>query len=294
MLTQAVAIINGKGGVGKTASAAALAGMLARPDRRVLTVDLDPQANLGRDLGYADRIGDTGGRSLLGTLHGYPLEPLRDVRPGLDCVTGGDATDDLLDVLRSRETRQPGSSLTALAQALGPLATGYALVILDCPPGNPLIQRAALATSQYLLIPTRADDASIDGLLKVDALVAAVRSVNPNLHLLGAYLFAVSTQARRLAAEARTAVADCLGGAEHILETEIRHAEGAARDCRRIGALPHELEQLRASGGRHRAEDGTETRIAASSVGLAADYQALAQEVIGRIRAHRTAAAGVA
>ncbi|MBV8992570.1 MAG: ParA family protein [Pseudonocardiales bacterium] len=306
MLPQALAVIQGKGGVGKTSCTAGLSGLFAAAGRRVLTVDIDPQANLGRDLGYYDEVdarGD-GGRALLGALHGYPVEPIRDVRPNLDCISAGDATEELTHMLMSREMRRPGSAQTAIADALTPLARDYDLILIDCPPSSPLLQKATLSAVQYVLIPTRADDASIDGLLKVDSLFAEVRGagVNPSLHLLGAFLFGVGIQSKRISDDARRAIADCLGGDEHVLATQIRYAEGAAQDCRRLGLLPHELEAKlpeakrarfaalrarRAGGGRHRV-DG-DTRISGSAAGLAQDYSRLAQEVVARIRAHRQA-----
>ena len=162
-------------------------------------------------------------------------------------------------------------------------------------------------------MPTRADDASVDGLLKVDAVFTQVkRAVNPGLHLLGAFLFAVGTESKRIAADAEAAIAECLGGRDKVLGTpdqpvRIRYAEGAPQDCWRMGKLPHELEEqlpaaqkarfaaLRASrenGGRHRAE-GAE-RVSGSAVGLATDYSVLARVVLRRIQAHRQqVAAGV-
>lgn len=302
MLSQALAVTQGKGGVGKTSTCAALAGLLARAQWRVLTVDVDPQGNLGRDLGYYDQVAERGdgGKALLGAVHGFPLEPLRGVRDGLDCVSGGEATEELLAVLSSRESRRAGSALSAIGDALAPLARDYDLIIIDCPPANPLLQKAALAAAQYVVIPTRADEASIDGLLRVDALFPDARVVNPGLHLLGAFLFGVGLQSKRLAEDARSAVADCLGSAEHVFCAQIRHAEGAAMDCRRLGRLPHELEEKlpearrahfaalrrnRQEGGRHRADP--ELRISESTAGLAADWSVLAAEVIDRIYAHR-------
>jgi chromosome partitioning protein len=310
MLGQAMAIARGKGGVGGTSSVASLAGLFAQSGRRVLAIDMDPQGNLGRDLGYFEAVDadGTGGKAMLGGVHGYPVEPIRGVRPRLDCLSAGDATEELFDVFRSREMRHPGAAMTAIHDALAPIASNYDLILFDCPPGMPLLQKVVLSAVQYAIIPTRADDASIDGLLKVDALFAAVKSqTNPALHLLGAFLFGVGTQSTRIATTARTAIADCLSGPGDVFAAQIRHAEGAAQDCRRMGLLPHELEaqlpeaqrarfaELRArrAPGKHRPEE-VETRISGSAAGLAQDYSALAREVSERIRQHRqrVAAAG--
>ena len=66
MLTNAVMVLNHKGGVLKTAICAHLAGIAAASQWKVLAVDLDPQGNLGRDLGYMQE--SDGGAALLGAL----------------------------------------------------------------------------------------------------------------------------------------------------------------------------------------------------------------------------------
>src|SRR5918911_1735859 len=84
VLQQAISVINGKGGTGKTSIVANLAGLFAAADYRILAVDLDPQGNLGRDLGYLE-VSDAGQSlfSAVMTPGATPLVPLRDVRPGL-------------------------------------------------------------------------------------------------------------------------------------------------------------------------------------------------------------------
>jgi len=81
-----VAIANGKGGVGKTSLTAGLAGLVAAAGYRVLTLDADPQGNLRRDLGYSSSDGQN---LAMAIQNGVPLAPLRDVRPNLDCIPGG-------------------------------------------------------------------------------------------------------------------------------------------------------------------------------------------------------------
>jgi cellulose biosynthesis protein BcsQ len=293
MHANVVSVIQGKGGVGKTSTVASLAGLVARSGRRVLTVDVDPQGNLGRDLGYFDSVDEAGdgGRSLLGALHGYRVQPLPNVREGLDCVTAGPATEQFAQLLNVQEMQEPGSAVQALAAALAPLAEEYDLVVVDCPPGNQLLQTAALGASQYVLVPTAPDAASIDGLLRVDTVFGRVRSTaNPGLHLLGAFVFDVALNARIVIEDAEADIATCLGGHEHVIPVQIRHARGLAGDCRRLGRLPHELEEGTVAGqyarGRHRQAD---QRVSGNAAGLASDYQRLAESVLGRIAAHRQA-----
>src|SRR5664279_2404085 len=185
-MRRVVAIANGKGGVGKTSLTAGLAGLVAGAGYRVLTVDADPQGNLRRDLGYEA----VDGRSLaLAIQNGSPLELLRDVRPHLDCIAGGPALYDLPATHVSRMSR--GESLSGLRATLAqvrpdsPAHADYDLILVDTPPGEPVLQDLVFAAADYLIIPTRSDDASLDGLVAVASRFAAARIGNRDLTLLG-------------------------------------------------------------------------------------------------------------
>ena len=302
MLQQAISVINGKGGTGKTSIVANLAGLFAAAEYRVLAVDLDPQGNLGRDLGYV--TASDGGRGLLGAVMtpGAPLSALRDVRPSLDVICGGEYLEDLSGALAARGLRGQETS-RAVRDQLVPLAGDYDLILIDCPPGNRPLQQQALCAAHYALIPTRSDDASLDGLVRVAELFTAVReTANPGIELLGVVLFGVGSRARRIAEVARGAVARDLGDATLVFDTEIRHVEGPAQDCRRRGRLVHEIEAelpearrarfawLRArrgqGSGKHRPDPesvAATTSLATSAPHLAGDYQRLAEELLGRL-----------
>jgi chromosome partitioning protein len=85
-LRRVVLVANQKGGVGKTSIVTALAGLIARPERRVLIVDADPQGNAtSSDLGVT---GDRGRSLMMSLQYGEPLQVQRDVRPGLDLIAG--------------------------------------------------------------------------------------------------------------------------------------------------------------------------------------------------------------
>lgn len=296
MLDRAIAVINGKGGVGKTSLVSNLSGLIAGVGYRVLAVDIDPQGNLVRDFGIkADPRNDDGLALFSAVTTGATLTPAVDVRPNLDVVCGGSRVGDMVGALQSRAARGADTA-TAVADALAPITASYDLVMLDCPPGEQTLQHMALTAAHYALIPTKSDAASLDGLVRIAELFTAVRNTtNPDLALLGVALFGVGSSARRIAKAARDTVARDLGDQRLVFDARIRHAEGAAVANRDAGRLVHELEAdlpearkayfaaLRARhAGKHRADDPV-PRIAASAEGLAGDYEALAQEVIARL-----------
>lgn len=287
-----VVVAQGKGGVGKTSLTANVAGLAAQAGHRVLAVDLDQQGNLARDLGYEPVDGEG---LLRAVVAGQPLPVSPAVRPGLDVVMGGPAVGDLLGIAFARAGRG-GSTVGDLLQAsLAPVAAGYDLVLMDTPPGERLLVEAALQVASYVVVPTRADDASLDGLERVAERCVAARGRNPGLALLGVCLFAVGARSRRLAEGARQAVEQVLGGVAPVFTAQVRHAEAAAVDARRQGLLVHELEEaartarrgrLAALRARQRPEEDLLTRDAA---GLAADYAAVSFEMLARMRELETA-----
>ncbi len=82
---------------------------------------------------------------------------------------------------------------------------------------------AALAVASYLVIPTRADDTSIDGLELLAQRFAAARERNPDLRLLGVALFAVNARSKRLTEATRASITELLGGVAPVFTARIRH-----------------------------------------------------------------------
>lgn len=291
-----IAVINGKGGVGKTSLVANLGGLLAEAGHRVLLVDLDPQGNLGEDLGYtAAERGDDGLGLFQAVSTGAPLRPLEGIRERLDVVPGGEALHELAGALYARRQRQPEAAATALATSLGAVADNYDLILLDCPPGQDVLQEAALTAAGWALIPTKTDVSSRKGLREVAARFAAARKLNPDLAVLGVVLFGVNRSAKRIEAEARAAIEAELGGTAPVFAATIRHVEASAFDVRERGQLVHELEAAVLAAPkwyeRRRAQGGETAGLAGSAGALAGDYQALAEEIFVHLAATRTAAA---
>jgi chromosome partitioning protein len=284
LLPQAIATINGKGGVGKTSITANVAGLAAAAGYRVLIVDMDPQGNLARDVGIRQTGQSDGGKSLMdAVLRHVPVQPLPNVRPGLDVVAGGTELEELADYLHARKSRVGPSIYQALHAALEPVASQYHLILIDTPPGERLLQMLALTTAHYAVIPTKSDDGSVDGLERVATLFALAREgdehtkpVNPGLELLGVVVFGVGTSSRAIRRQARNKVAAELGDDNLVFEAMIRHVEGPSKECRDRGLLAHELEAATARRGR----DEEDPHSTAS--GLATDYQRLTSELLER------------
>jgi cellulose biosynthesis protein BcsQ len=289
-LTNTIAFANGKGGVGKTSVAANVAGIAALSGWRVLAVDLDPQGNLGNDLGYTQAgNSDQGARLMAAIRDGSRLEPLRDVRPGLDAVPGGDHMDGLMTVLAPRLLDESASG-TAIADALIPLADEYDLVMLDCPPAGGVLLEAILIATRFLVIPTKRDLGSLHGLVRVARSFASVRSHdNPDLDVLGVTLFDFARQDTRILADTRERLVRNLAGAAPVFDTVIRNARKASTDMRRDGLLAFEYEEAAAAARRQRVVDRVWERsgrpspngYSQTASGLAEDYQNLTKEILG-------------
>ena len=194
-----IAFANGKGGVGKTSFTANFAGLTAAAGRRVLAVDLDPQGNLGADLGYEQTdTGDDGRELMKSFMEGRTPRPMRAVRQNLDVLAGGSELDSLVEIL-ARDTTS--GRLHVVRNPLQALSERYDLVVMDCPPTGGIVLQAILAAASFVVVPTRRDLASMQGLARVAREFATVRSsVNPDLRLLGVLLFDFAAQDTRLLA----------------------------------------------------------------------------------------------
>jgi cellulose biosynthesis protein BcsQ len=279
-------IAQGKGGVGKTSVTSNVAGLAALAGLHTLVIDLDPQGNMARDLGLEP---DDGARLLQALVAGGDLPIIAGVRENLDVVPGGPEVADLGGLMYSRSARGGAPLSTALEKSLNRVAESYDLILIDTPPGEKILVEAALGVAAAVLIPTRADDASLDGLSRVAERFIVARDRNPDLRLAGVLLFAVGARSRRLETSVRRSIADIVGNAAPIFEARVRHLESAAVDARRAGLLTHELEGAAAEDRRARLvalrsgvtpEPGLLVR---NAEGLASDYEAVTRELLTRL-----------
>jgi chromosome partitioning protein len=176
-----IGVINQKGGVGKTTSAINLAASLAA-HRRILLVDLDPQANASSGLGirspertiYDVLVGEVPARQ---ALYETPQENLRILPASADLAGAA------LELDASEE------NLRLLARGLIGVRPHFDFIVLDAPPSIGALTLNALAAADFLLIPLQAEYYALEGVAGMLDTVERIRdSLNPGLEILGILL----------------------------------------------------------------------------------------------------------
>lgn len=182
--TKVMAIINQKGGVGKSTTAINLSAALGEMGKQVLLVDLDPQGNSSSGLGIEKSQVKNCVYDIL--LSDIPIEDviIPDVCPGLDLVPAtinlAGAEVELVSEM-ARENR--------LKDAVGSLRGKYDYVFIDCPPSLGLLTVNALVAADKLLIPIQCEFYALEGVTKLlDSMKRVKTRLNPSLDIFGVLL----------------------------------------------------------------------------------------------------------
>jgi chromosome partitioning protein len=193
-----ITMLNQKGGVGKTSTCHHLAGALVQFGRRVLLVDNDPQASLTQGfwgpIATATLDPEVTVAALYRGLQPLPEQVVHPTPfPGVDLIPGSQhATSHNVPDPHAA----PWDTQTCLRSFLTEIRGRYDLMLIDCPPNLHLCSWAALAASDFLIVPLQAEDYGSQGLGPVQDSVAAVQStVNPDLRLLGYLLTMINPRA---------------------------------------------------------------------------------------------------
>jgi len=262
-----LALINQKGGVGKTTTAVNLAAATARAGARVMLVDLDPQAHATLHLGVDptdlsrsvyDLLlapDDEPEASVLGTLGGMHLVPSETDLAAAE-----------VELAQAPErTSRLSRSIDAIARA-----AGLDLVLIDCPPSLGLLTLNALAASDAVLIPMQAHFLALQGVGKLLETVGLVASkLNPRLRVEGVVLCmhdSNTTHAQEVVADLDAFFAQARGkdlpwSGASVLHPPIRRNIKLA-ECPSFGATIFDY---------------------APTAAGAADYAVLARAVLGRL-----------
>ena len=179
--TKILAIINQKGGVGKSTTAVNLAAALGAMNKEVLLVDLDPQGNATSGYGIDKReldgcvydalLGETPVEEVILACVGKGV----DVLPSTINLAGAEV--ELVNEM-ARENR--------LKSALGSLRGRYDYILIDCPPSLGLLTINALVAADKLLVPIQCEFYALEGVTKLlDSMNRVKKMLNPSLDIFG-------------------------------------------------------------------------------------------------------------
>lgn len=169
-----IAILNQKGGTGKTTTAVNVAAGVAERGRNVLLIDTDAQGNVGVSLGVS------GERSLYHVLvEGLdPTEVAVPVRQHLDVITS-DATLAAAEIWLARQSPDQRSRVMTKRLNLMQISRRYDLVVIDCGPSLNLLNQNALSYADEVIIPVTCDYLALVGVKQV---VRTIKDVERHLH----------------------------------------------------------------------------------------------------------------
>jgi chromosome partitioning protein len=171
-----ISLLNHKGGVGKTTSAINIGAGMVELGKKVLLIDLDPQANLTISLGIP-RQRTTIYEALRGECELTPYTH----KPNLDVITSS------LDLSGAElELINEAGREFILRELLAQVADDYDFVIIDCPPSLGLLTLNALTSSRYVVIPLQTEFLAVQGLTKIKQVIDKVRfRLNKQLDIAG-------------------------------------------------------------------------------------------------------------
>ena len=178
-MTKIISISNHKGGVGKTTSAINIGAGLNKLGKKVLLIDLDPQANLSQSLGLFEPE-----RTIYGALKGdYQIEPI-EIAKGLEVVAS------TLD-LSGAEVEMSGEAGREyiLRELLEPLRGSYDYILIDSPPSLGLLTINSFTASDEVFIPLQAQYLALQGLAKLKEVIDKIQKrLNKELKIGGVFI----------------------------------------------------------------------------------------------------------
>ncbi len=219
-----VAVINQKGGVGKTTTTVSLGAALARLGKQVLLMDLDPQANLTLHVDRRPELETATMTQLL--VEDRPIAELVQPTstPGMLVIPADTSLGGVEQVLANRIGRE-----TVLREAFEAYdgKTRFDYVLIDCPPSLGVLSANALVAANEVLVPMQAEYFSLQGMAKLTEVIQLVqRRLNPELDILCVLPCMVDLRTR-LTGEVMDNIRMHFGDrlSEHFIRTNVKLAE---------------------------------------------------------------------
>ena len=186
---QTIAIVNQKGGVGKSTTAVNLGAGLVRQGKRVLLIDADSQANLTEMLGWQqpDELSPTLATMLERIISDRPIEPQAGIlhhSEGMDLLPANIELSGLEVSLVNTMSRE-----TVLRTYLNEVKRQYDYILVDCSPSLGMLTLNALTAADTILIPIQCEFYALEGVTKLlDSMKRVKSRLNPSLDIFGVLL----------------------------------------------------------------------------------------------------------
>ena len=193
-----IAIVNQKGGVGKTTTSINLAASLGVLDKKVLLVDLDPQGNATTGVGIDKNDISSSIYEVLTKKETIEKSIIKTksknlyLLPAYLNLAGVDM--ELIELERkAKENGEKFNRVIRLKEELGKVSDNFDYILIDCPPSLGILTTNALAAANSVLIPVQCEYFALEGIMQlINTIMLAQRKVNPNLDIEGVLLTMLS------------------------------------------------------------------------------------------------------
>lgn len=183
-MTRAIALINNKGGVGKTTSCLNIGVALSRLNKKVLLVDIDPQGNLSDAFININHVQLTIKNLLEGDTTDINKVLIRNVKKNIDLLPSNNLLNGTEEKLLNKMSRE-----TILKRILEPIKNNYDYVLIDCPPSLNLLVLNSLTASDEAIIPIATEYHALTGTNTILQTIQQVKTLlNSNLQLSGVFI----------------------------------------------------------------------------------------------------------